>query len=134
MAAFADLTLPDRVPTNRIFAARLNDGRMQMWRFGPDSNIINDRTVVTRIYPPSKEDGEYKVHLTVDVPLVDAPAPGVGYTPAPKRIAGTKMQVIFFLPARAPVTDRQDALAYLKGALASTQISDLVTLLSPPRG
>lgn len=136
MAAFADLSLPDggTTPTPRTFAARHNDGIVQVWRYSPDTNFINDRTLTARIFPPKNAGGDYKVHITIEVPLVDAPAPSAGYQPAPRQVATTKMQIICFLPSRSNLADRQNARAWLAAALASSQIKDLLELYSPPRG
>lgn len=134
MAIFANMSLTNAAAVACSFVAKINLGMSQVWRFAKDTNVVNDRTISTLLKPASRADGVHKVTLTFEVPLVDAPASGSGYTPAPKVVETTKCQMIWFLPARAATLDRQDAYAFVKAALNNTQISDLVVDFSPPRG
>lgn len=134
MASFANMSLADASTTARVFIAKMNLGLSQFWRYAKDTNVVNDRTISTQAKPASKPDGEHKVVITFEVPLVDAPTVGSGYTPVPKQVATTKCQMIWFLPSRAASLDRQDAYAFVTAALANNQIKDLVIDFSPPRG
>lgn len=134
MASFANMTLADWGATNRTFEARLNDGRSQVWRYPVDGNVVNDRILTLKTTIPQQQDGVYKEEVIVEIPLVDAPAVGSGYTPPPKRIGVTQAKLFLALPARATLADRQNAIAFLRAALANTQITDAATLFSPPRG
>lgn len=137
MAAFADINLNDGTtptPVARTFAARLNDGLRQVWRFAKDANIVNDRVIKLVSKPSARADGDHKVEITFEVPLVDAPAQVSGYTPAPRVIAMTRATLYLQLPGRATANDRADLLAFVRNALSNSQFTDSVVLMSPPRG
>lgn len=133
MATFANIIIADAGAVARTFVGRLNLGLSQTWRYLKDATAINDRVITQRFSPAKQPDGDHKVSLTIEVPLVDAPAPGSGYTPAPRIVKTTKFQVLGFLPARCTTLDRQDAHAFLVAALQNAQIKDLFIDFSPPR-
>lgn len=134
MASFANITINNHAGTATLFEARYNVGNEQQWRYPATADVIvGDHTISMKsMINRSKPDGLHKVELEIMVPLVDAPAAAGGYTPAPKQIGQTRFSLVGFLPGRATVAQRQNAVAYLKNVLSNAQVTDAFVNLAPP--
>jgi len=130
MAAQADLTVTDSVPTNLTFSAQRSDGTLATW-IEKSSGMWIGNPVLTlghRI-PVFTDQGTYKVTLKLKVPVLEvtSPSTGTGIQPAPT-IAYTNLgSVELVMSSRSDLTERKDLLAMLRSALNNAVVYNAVT-------
>lgn len=76
----------------------------------------------------STDERNYKCVVTCEVPVLESTsaATGTGIPPAPTRAYTLRARCEFMLPERSTLQNRKDLLAYVKNALATTTITNMV--------
>lgn len=134
MAAFANITLADSVPTDRLFTARLNSNGAALFVMAHASGFpVADYTIKNKHTVAAKPDGVTKNDWHITIPVIDAPASAGGlYTPAPRVIGTNELKLLSFTTGRGPELDRANLVAFGKNLMANSQYTDSVIKLSPP--
>lgn len=136
MALFANMTISDGLstPVARNFEAKMNGNGNGLWMYDRNGIAVAGVTVSMRHVPATKPDGLTKNDWTITIPVVDAPAPASGYTPAPRVIATHTLKLLSITSGRGTAADRADLLAFGKNLMVQAQYSESVLQNSPPRG
>ena len=77
---------------------------------------------------PTSGSRNYKMTLKIAVPTLEVTAPqsGSGFVPAPTKAYDTLATVDIVMPERSTKLERQNALAFLKNALANAIVTNAV--------
>lgn len=129
MSGFTDLTVNDgqTTPVAQVFKARVLQGGVATW-WNERSNVpsLGWPSFSLQLAFPAKPDGIYSTTLKVRNPIVDAPAAGVGYTPAPKLAYFHELELKVKTNGRGTRLEKQDLLAYLRGVVNSARFAEYV--------
>lgn len=136
MATFANMTINDgtATPVARLFEARINGNGSALWVFDRNGIAVAAPSVTLKHTAPKSPDGLTKNDWQITIPVVDAPAPAAGYTPAPRVIALNTLKLLSITTGRGTTADRADLHAFGKNLMTQSQYTDSVLSNSPPRG
>jgi hypothetical protein len=141
MSALAALTLNDgqATPVAHTFSpARITDRGVAKYydRLGGVPVLFSEvhiavydpPTITNKVKAGMVDKLMYKAVLKVLVPVPDvtSPATGTGIQPAPSKAYDCAFSCTFSLPVRSDLSTRKDVLAYVKGLLATTEVSNAV--------
>lgn len=89
-------------------------------------------SVLTRFGSSSNAGQKVTIKFTCPTLAVTAPNSGTGVQPNPVAAYTTLATVEFLLPNASSLQNRKDILAYVKNALANTQIAAMIENLDAP--
>jgi hypothetical protein len=136
MSAIANLVINDGAATPVAHTLNpVTSGVNTFWRDSVATVPIVGQVGLRIISKSDSGSGLNKVKIIVDVPaleVITGTSTQSGYQAPPKVAFNNKVVLDFILPSRGTLQNRKDLLALLTNALANAQVSDSITLLTPP--
>lgn len=130
MAALANISIADSVPTTRIFAP-VNIDAAGVAKLADRSGgiAIGFPVLSMSVRPPSKTSRAYKVLGKIVVPVLEVTAPSTasGIQPAPTKAYELIGTIEFVLPERSTGLERANLLALMKNFAANVNITNAVS-------
>jgi len=131
MPTFGTMTINDgqATPAAHAFEAITSDAGVSRYQdLSSGVPIGYPKIIIGRREPVKDGSGVFKVSVSIDVPTLEqtSASTATGIQPAPTVAYVTAFRGDFLLPSRSSTANRKDILAYVKNALATSVMTDLV--------
>lgn len=128
MAALASITVNDSVSTERVFApAGISPEGVAMYEDRSGGISVGFPKLTVNLRRPTKTSTNYRATVKLVLPILEqtSPSTATGIQPAPTVAYSITAQTEVVIPSRSTLTDRQNALAIHKNALADAVVTAL---------
>lgn len=129
MAALASIILADAAASALTFApAGISTEGVAMYEDRASGISVGFPKLTVNLRRPNKTSSNYRATVKLVMPVLEqtSPSTATGIQPAPTVAYSITATTELVLPARCSLTDRQNALALVKSALADSVITALV--------